>query len=192
MSARWATAWGRCRPVSYELRSCLRDRWVRFHSLPGSQRYAATDNEHAEIMRRHTTMLTELLKHDTADADPGLMLVTASWSAAHEPATRGKELATAIPAANYWTSVLTDDTEPEPVWTHLWISQASLHSQDLPRLLRLVAGYGTGGVIITTTAMNWLYAPYDGGADVIAASPGHRDQLRDRYSAWLPPHPSGL
>jgi hypothetical protein len=90
----WAAAWGDCPPVSYLLRGCLHDRWVRFHSLPGSQRYASNDDEHAEIMRRHVTVLAELLEH--------------------------------------------------------------------------------------------------GGADVIAATAGHKDQLRRYHQGWLSPHPSGL
>lgn len=64
LQARWDTAWGDCRPVSYDLRNCLPDRWVRFHSLPGSQRYASNDDEYAELMRRHQTVLAELLEHD--------------------------------------------------------------------------------------------------------------------------------
>jgi hypothetical protein len=60
------------------------------------------------------------------------------------------------------------------------------------RLLRLVADYATGGVIITTAEMGWLHHPYDGGADVIAVSPGHRDQLRRAHTDWLSARRSGL
>jgi hypothetical protein len=73
----------------------------------------------------------------------------------------------------------------------LWASAARLRGEELPRLLRLVADYATGGVI-TTAEMGWLYHPYDGGADVIAASPGHRDQLRRAHADWLSAHRSGL
>jgi hypothetical protein len=121
-----------------------------------------------------------------------LLVLTASWSASAGPAAREAELAGAMPAASYWTSVLTDDSEPGATWTHLWASAARLHGKDLSRLLRLVADYVTGGVIITTAEMSWLYAPYDGGADVIAATAGHKDQLRRHHQDWLSPHPSGL
>jgi hypothetical protein len=88
---------------------------------------------------------------------------------------------------------LTDDgIPPDEVWLHLWASASHLHGEELPRLLRLVADDVTRGVIITTAEMGWLYAPYDGGADVIAASPGHRDQLRRAHEDWLSAHPSGL
>lgn len=193
LSARWARAWGSCRPVSHELRGCLHSRWVRFHSLPGSKRYAETVDEYAELMHRHLTVLAELLSHDHADGQPELLVVTTSLSDSPGPAPRHADLAGVLPAAAYWTSVLFDDSEPEAeIWTHLWVSATSLHSEELSRLLRLVADYETRGVIIAPTQMSWLYAPYDGGADVIAATAGHRDQLRRTHTDWLSAHPAGL
>jgi hypothetical protein len=193
LTARWAGAWDACRPVGHELRGCLHDRWVRFHSLPGSKRYAVSDDEHVEVMRRHLTVLAELLSRDGTDREREFLVVTASWSDGPEPAPREAELAIAMPAAAYWTSVPTGDGLPEQqTWTHLWASVTRIHSEELSRLLRLVADYGTAGVIITTAEMGWLYHPYDGGADVIAATPGHRDELRRAHKDWLSAHPAGL
>jgi hypothetical protein len=166
LTALWARARGDCRPVSYELRSCLHDRWVRFHSLPGSKRYAGSEQEYAELMRRHLAVLAELMSHDGADQSRELVVVTASWSGGRRLAPRAAELAGALPAAAHGTSVLTDDSIPaEETWTHLWASAARLHGEELPRLLRLVAD------------------------DV---TPGHRDQLRHAHADWLSAHPAGL
>jgi hypothetical protein len=143
LSAGWARAWGGCRPLSYELRGCLHDRWVRFHSLPGSKRYADNDDEYAELMRRHLTVLAELLCCGSAGEASELVVVTASWTDSPGPAPRDTELAGILPAAAYWTSVLSDDSEPgTEIWTHLWLSAARLHSEELARLLRLVADDG--------------------------------------------------
>jgi hypothetical protein len=192
LTARWTAAWGDCRPLGHELRGCLRDRWVRFHSLPGSRRYAEEQEEQAEVLRRHLIVLTELLAHEPGDAAEQILIITASWSAGPEPAGREPGLAELM-AAVHWTSLLTDDTFPgEETWTHLWVSASRLHSDVLTRLLRLVADDQTAGVIITSAAMNWLYHPYDGGADVIAVTTGHRDQLRHRHQQWLSRQPSGL
>jgi hypothetical protein len=121
------------------------------------------------------------------------VVVTASWSSTSEPEEREAEVSTVMPAATYWTSTLQDDSEPdEPTWLHLWVSATQLHSEDLTQLLRLVADYVTGGTIITTAQMDWLYAPYDGGADVIAATSEQRDNLRRRHPEWLSAHPNGL
>jgi hypothetical protein len=37
-----------------------------------------------------------------------------------------------------------------------------------------------------------IYAPYDGGADLILADPGRRDALAGRYRDWLSARPDGL
>jgi hypothetical protein len=194
LTARWTGAWGNCRPVGYELRACLHDRWVRFHSLPGSKRYAGNEGEYAELLRRHLTVLAGLLSRDSAGSERDLLVVTASWSGGPAPAPREAELAGVLPAADHWTSILTDDSVPgEATWTHLWVTAARFPGEDLSRLLRLVADYGTAGVIIITTiGLSWLYHPYDGGADVIAATPGQRDQLRRQYREWLSAHSAGL
>ena len=193
MTARWARAWGDCRPIGHELRSCLHDRWVRFHSLPGSKRYAGGEDEYAGILGRHLTVLAELLARDGTGAERKLLVVTASWSDGPAPAPREAELAGVLPAAEHWMSILTDDSVPgEETWTHLWVSAVRFPGEDLSRLLRLAADYVTAGVIITTADMSWLYHPYDGGADVISATAGQRDQLRREHQEWLSAHPAGL
>jgi hypothetical protein len=72
------------------------------------------------------------------------------------------------------------------------VSATRLHSRELSQLLRLAADDGTAGVIITTAGMDWLYSPYDGGADIIAATAEHRNQLHRAHKDWLSDHPAGL
>jgi hypothetical protein len=62
----------------------------------------------------------------------------------------------------------------------------------LDRLLRLVADHVTSDVIITNSELNWLYHPYDGGADIIANSAAQRDQLRTAHPDSQSAHPQGL
>jgi hypothetical protein len=56
----WASALGDCRPIGYELRSCLADRWFRFHSLPESQRNAESEERYTEILDWHATVIADL------------------------------------------------------------------------------------------------------------------------------------
>jgi hypothetical protein len=137
-------------------------------------------------------VLTELLRHSHGGDGEGLLAISSSWSGGPEPVPRPPDLSAVMPA-DYWTSILRDDSDPElPSWAHLWVSATQLHSADLSELLLQVADEKTGGVILTASPMTWLYAPYDGGADVIAASRAQRDQLRQRHSDWLSAYPSGL
>jgi hypothetical protein len=192
LTSRWTAAWGACQPIADERRAWFPDRWVRFHSLPGSQRYATTDDEYTEILRRHLTVLAELVQPAPGSESDEILIITASWSADREPAQREPEVAQLMPA-RHWTSVLTDDSIPsEPAVAHLWVSTAGLASDSLTALLRLAADDVTASVIITTPAMGWLYHPYDGGADVIAPTSQQRDELRQRHAQWLSAHPRGL
>ena len=47
-------------------------------------------------------------------------------------------------------------------------------------------------MIIAPPDLAWLYAPYDGGADVLLANTALRDDLRDRHRQWLSSDPAGL
>jgi hypothetical protein len=79
------TAWQQCSPqcppVAHSLRSYYHERWVRFHSLPGSKRYVDTAEEYATILDRHNTLLTELTP------GPSLVLITCEWTDQATPLT---------------------------------------------------------------------------------------------------------
>ena len=75
---------------------------------------------------------------------------------------------------------------------HLYVGESTLDSPAFEALLLLVADDKTSAVIITDARVHWLYHPYDGGGDVIAANSVVRDVLREKYAAWLSSHPSGL
>ena len=187
LNARWHERWPRCRPVGYELRSCARATWVRFHSLPESKRYAEDDSEYAEILRRHHVLLGEM---------PGageVLVVTTAWSGSRDPASREPRLAGVLPDAVYWMPVLTDrdDTGWES-WVHLYVSMSGWRGGELDPLLRLAADDEARGIIIAPPDLAWLYHPYDGGADVIARHKGERDILMRRHSDWLPANAYGL
>lgn len=189
MTLGWHTAFGDCPPVSYMLREWFPDRWVRFHSLPDSQRYAETDDEYGEILRRERVILRELLSDE--DDPAALVAVSASWSGSAQPSPRVPELEKLLPA-DYWRSILLDDTEPEyPSWVHLWFSTLPLDDPLTDAVLKLVAD-DAARLVLLSAAFTWLYAPYDGGADVIARTSAERDQLQSAHTDWLSAHPLGL
>jgi hypothetical protein len=63
-----------CPPIAHRLRDHYPERWVRFHSLPGSKRFADTADEYATTLDRHNTVLTE--------SAPGasLLVITCEWT----------------------------------------------------------------------------------------------------------------
>lgn len=171
-------------PVGHRIRGL--ERWVRFHSLPESKRYADNEAEYEELLGRHHALLREL-----AAPDSELIAITASWSPTAHARVRSRALKRAAPNAALWQSYV-DPDDVEAGATNLFVSRIQNTPDVLDPLLRLVADFGTADVILTTRDLCWLYHPYDGGADVIAASQSVRDELAHRYADWLPTNASGL
>lgn len=59
-------------------------------------------------------------------------------------------------------------------------------------MLRAAAEWELAHVVVGPDGLDWLYHPYDGGADVIARSSAERDRLRLRFRDWLSLEPHGL
>lgn len=192
LAARWDARWPGIAPIAHGLPPCS-DRWVRFHSLPGSKRYADDEGEYEELLRRHRVLLDELRSHEVAP-DREVLVVTCSWSRTPVPVPRAAPISVTLPDARYWTSVLSSEPfeDDEGVWTHLYFDFVDRGDARIDRLLRLVADDVAADVVIGDPRLTWLYHPYDGGADVYPATVEHRDELRDRHRDWLSTHPSGM
>lgn len=191
LSGAWARRWPGRQPIAHTLRGS--EEWIRFHSLPGSRRYARDEAEHAEILRRHRIVLGELVERGREPVRD-LLVVTCSWSASPVPEPRSAPVAGTCPAARYWVSVT--DEEPDIVddciWTHLYVDSVDLDDPRLDRLLRIVADDRAAGVLILPPDLGWLYHPYDGGADVYPATLDHRAELAAAHADWLSSSASGL
>lgn len=185
LSQRWDRQWPGVRPVAYELRSALPDRWVRFHSLPDSKRYAETADDYDEILRRHLTVLAELSGGTSAE----VTVICASWS---ETATSDLPPPDIGLASEPWRTVALDEGDPESGWLHLHLASTKASSPEIRSILLKVADDQLHDVMVLDDSVGWIYHPYDGGADVVAASADERDRLKRAHSAWLSALPSGL
>ncbi|MEU6205846.1 hypothetical protein ABZ814_19960 [Micromonospora musae] len=185
----WDQRWPECPPFAHWLRGRYPDRWVRFHSLPGSKRYADNEGEYAILLDRHYAVLSEL--------GPGavLLVVTSEWT--EGPATapqmwpRRSEIA---PSAWHWQTLL-EDPEEEPeyrTYTQLYAETIPWRPVAIDVLLRAVADDELANVILAPTDLRWLYHPYDGGADVILPTREQRDALKAQHPEWLSQQSSGL
>lgn len=164
------------------------DRWVRFHSLPGSKRYPDDEAEYDILLERHHTLLAELGPNDDE-----LYVVTREWNGDREPVTRMADLQRVDPDAQHWGSwVHYDDFPDDILYQHEYISRRPRRRQALDPLLQLVADEVIAGVTLAPLDLRWLYHPYDGGGDVFAPSTAVRDALKAAYPDWLSTRPSGM
>lgn len=180
-NADWHARWPGIHPIAHELRDLAPANWVRFHSLPESQRYAETQAERNEIMSRHTTLLTEL---STTVTNDNLYVITPTWSDTYAPADQSPD----FPNSTHWKTLPADAHG----WTHLHIATTNTRDPDLLTLLHRVANDAAPGIIITPPNAAFLYHPYDGGADVIAPDIRTRNNLIAAHHDWLPDTASGL
>jgi hypothetical protein len=183
LTRRWEQSWPQCPPIAYRFKTCMHDRWIRFHSLPGSKRYASSEAEYEIILHRHNTILRELGATE-------IYLMTVEYdvddlAARTEPVHAGLH-----PNASRWMRAA-DPDDPDMAYD-VHVSQLRHEAGVLDDLLRYVADDRAGHVIVTDTALRWLYHPYDGGADVILPSSTERDQLKAQHSEWLSDRHDGL
>lgn len=180
LTARWDRVWPGVEPIGWRLRQTVPERWVRFHSLPGSKRYPEGEAEMQIVLDRHHALLTALL----GDRGGDLVVTVVTWP-------RWPLEFALLPGAGLWRLLVPEDDaggSPAIVWA------GAVCSDDLGALdplLRQVADGRHGGVIIAPTDLAWLYHPYDGGGDVIAETRGQRVHLMSRFAEWLSTHPSG-
>jgi len=191
LSSLWHESWPACPPIADWLKGAYPDQWVRFHSLPGSKRYADDEQEYAELLGRHNTILDELVDLDFRTAGR-LLVVTCQWSHSATPVRREADLDRLQPNALYWTAVCQEDDGDFVSWRHLYVTELQWTRGSLDPILRYVVDDRTAGVMVTGLGLTWIYHPYDGGADVLLPTTAARDALRGRHAGWLSSHPAGL
>ena len=173
----WHAEWGQTPPIAFRLRDLHPGQIpaVRFHSLPGSKRYAETDAERAEVLFRHHAVLTAL-------APPPQLIVIWPWFTS--------DSAPAPSEGVLWKVIENDDYFVVPA-PDIYVRPYTYPSKEFDDMLSAAADWEVANVIVGPPDLHWLYHPYDGGADVIAATTQDRDRLRAEFSSWLSTHPQG-
>ncbi len=186
----WQQWFPNCEPVAHLLRVAFPDRWVRFHSLPGSKRYADDDAEYAMVLERHNRILGELAQDGEVVA-----LLTTGYSDTAVPIRSEVELLQLDPHAVAWRTVAMhqkDGNFSKPSFWHVFVSQRCWTPGLFDALVRMIADDVLANIMIVALDCRWLVHPYDGGMDVLMESSAARDKLKARYSQWLSARTDGL
>jgi hypothetical protein len=159
----WLAHFGAVPPVGHVLRVALADRWVRFHALPGAKRYADTVEERAEVLARG---------HAIAGAVLG---AGACWCVTGQVA---------------WA----DDVVVPLEWRDgdvVTRFAAELVAGVDDALLMEIADDRARAVYVGV-ARPVVFAPYDGGVDVIMESAAQVVALRAQFLGWISARADGL
>jgi hypothetical protein len=174
--------------VGYRLRSTLPNRWVRFHSLPGSRRYANCEEDYRELLHRFNAVL-EYLRASARE----VFLVTVGYSTCGGTAERHPQIAELDPSAKHWRTMGAPelDVPPSTQW-RFYCSRWPVQQSPFDALVRLVADDVADNVLFVASDYSWLLHPYDGGMDVVVESQEARDELRTMFAAWRSARSDGL
>ena len=181
----WQRNFDHIPPLAHELRDRFRKRWVRFHSLPDSKRYAETDSEWATLLERHNSLVDHL-----ATDECELVLLTTNWTAVRQPTTVPSGLRELNLTGDHWRSFAKDGEESN--WWHLFRTSIIWQPGTLDPVFRLVAENEISNVMLLDATANWLIHPYDGGLDLILGSRDERDRISREFSTWRSTRSDGL
>ncbi len=185
----WTQRLGATSPIAHCFRDVFRDRWVRFHSLPDSKRYAESESEWETLLERHNTIIAELT-NDGSQLD----LLTTNGSASATPGSPDVEVCELGLLAEHWRTVAMHEIESnsDPYYWHIFRSPITWRPNALDKVIRLVANDRIWNVMVLDPVDSWLLHPYDGGMDVILGSTGERDKLSNSFASWRSSRSDGL
>ncbi len=158
---------------------------MRFHSLPGSKRYAEGEAEYATIAHRFNAILG-----DVANGHERVALLTTGYSATEAPPIRSyPELDALDSRALPWRTFQYDENGG---FCHVFASEWIWSPGIFDDLVRIVADDVIRDVLVVALDGRWLVHPYDGGIDLITEESSTRDAIKAQHAAWLSDHPLGL
>jgi hypothetical protein len=151
--------------------------WVRFHSLPDSKRYPENEAEEGIILSRAYSL-----------GNTTLGMGTSCW----QIECRAKEL-----NPPYWDApvsgvkAITFADDEEKLWC-AHVLETHWRQDTLDAILLAVADDKTGPTMWMARNTGKIFAPYDGGFDLLVSSPEEVEQLKAQFGEWLSDHPEGL
>jgi len=181
MNAIWNSVIGKIDPDASTLKYLLKDRWIRFHSLPESKRYAAHESERSIILYRHNIILDELWKNGSE-----IIIINTKWSESKKADEKLKTL------GNYWESTIVDPKDAESPWRHMYYKKTNWSVGKLDNKILQTANDEISNFMVINMESKSLYHPYDGGMDLIISDKSILEHMKYKFIEFLSEHPEGL
>lgn len=187
----WKKYFPDCPPVSYLFKHDLANRWFRFHSLPESKRYADDNAEITELLFRQNTVLLDVI-------GPGECIVVLGNYSSSPSCYELCPSLLPIKFQNFLNLSKQDfdpnelETGEEPLYLNLYYGIHELNFGSLDGILLCAAEEKIVNFFVVNFERQRIFAPYDGGVDVILNNTKERDEYRAKYADWLSRHPAGL
>jgi len=181
----WRENYGAIPPLGYRLRESFPNRWIRFHSLPNSKRYADTHEERTIILNRANELACEIL-----NIDEPFWLAASRMDENPEMVNYGFPPFTVnsrqLPKVYGWM-----DPEDQISFS-TYSKQTSWQIGEFDDVFSKIAEEEDYGVIFATLDLSSIFIPYDGGFDIIISNPKRVAELNKKYSNYLSTREDGL
>jgi len=176
-------------PISHTLKHTEKPRWLRFHSLPPSKRYAESEKEFAVILDRLNTLGDKVLGPGT-----DCWMVAAIWVATNEQqaAANAAWYTNHMALVSGWRlahvqRLWSDDDE---LHYDIYAGRVAWSRGRFDEVLRAIAEDEVR-VFWMSAYDGTIFAPYDGGVDLILPDASHIARLAAQHSDWLSDFPEG-
>lgn len=170
----WTKSYPSAAPAGFLCRAAYPERWLRIHSLPKSKRYAETESERAEILRRHNTVAS----HTLGEGSDCILFLARYGQKKHWsddcdiPLNAGRPI--------YATTYENDGDE----W-QFFSTPIVWRNDQFNDLILACANDSTGPLLFANTTLGIAYAPYDGGADLFFPDPSDVEAAKRKFHLWL-------
>ncbi len=183
----WEQQFGDVLPLGHELREALPNRWSRVHSLPGGKRYAETEAEDAVILERHVAIANAVLGAGEpcwlsacVFDHPGELTRDSTYSAVTELGLR-----------EAFTREFSASSHDERVSVRIFAGAAVWDAARFQKWLRAIANDELR-LLWICMATGAVFAPYDGGADLILPMEADRSRVEAELQSWRSDRDDGL
>jgi hypothetical protein len=170
------------------------DRWLRIHSLPESKRYANSETEWDILLERQNTLATDIFGENTP-----VWLIVGEYEYLEDIESYDERLGQIDSLKSVQFKPLHridlhayDPVETKVGWYYLtYYATQTWKSGKFNSILRDIADDQLR-VFWVSLERGIIFAPYDGGVDVILPSVSDRNHYKAKYGEWLSIRKDGL
>ncbi len=188
-TALWTATFDALPPLGWVLRKALPDRWLRIHSLPGGQRYPSGAGDLRVLLARHNAVATAVLGSGSAIV---VFAARHTLSAHRRPPACLRVLSLQPAESVPPVPVEAFDEADEPGSLSFMAAPAVWSAGVFDFIIEAIAQDTVADVVFFSARTCQVYAPYDGGADLLFINRAARDQATHTFQAWLSDRADGL
>jgi hypothetical protein len=181
----WQANYTLCPPINFLFKIFYTDRWLRIHSLPDSKRYADTDEEWQILLGTQNAILDDIFK----DGETFYLLVgvysSGKINILDKPDIDNECLNKFdfTPLEIIDLHAISKEYYDEDIFYTPYFATLQYKSSEYNDVLKTVANDEIR-VFFLNDVTNTIFAPYDGGVDIIYPDTTTRDFYKTKYSHY--------